>query len=547
MAQEILILTPDHKTRRVSLEGQSLSLGRSHDNDLSYPEDASLSRKHLMLSIDGNRIQVEDLGSKNGTLLNGTRITAPETLSPGDRLIVGHLELTLVEEAASSSVVFVPGSGAEIEPAGTVMTRLADLMSSEATEQQVQPGTPDQRGQAFTSPVVKVLLRAGRELANHRPLAELFPLLLDLSIEAVGAERGVLLILEGGRLVTKAAHGEQFRISETVRDQVLQDKRSLLIKDMQQEEAIREQKSISAQQIQTLICVPLQTEDRVIGLIYVDSRSWVRPFLPDDLNMLTFLGNVAAIRIEQERFAQLERENEQAAVIQRRLLPGGPPAIAGLDVAGHNAPCRTVGGDYYDYIDYKDGRIAVALGDVAGKGMEAALIMSNLHPRVQMLGEEPCDLAEFMSRLDKSLVSQLPLNRFVTFFFCLLDPQKDEMTYCNAGHNPPLIVTPSGELQALQPQGTMLGLLPEIGYTQKQIRFAEGDILAIFSDGVTEAARADDEEFGEDRLAQLLIEHREAPAEETVQTVLKAVSVWTNDAPAEDDVTLVIVRRIPAG
>jgi sigma-B regulation protein RsbU (phosphoserine phosphatase) len=547
MAQELLILTPDHKTKRVSLAGESLSLGRSHDNDLSYPEDASLSRKHLLLQINGDQIQVEDLGSKNGTLLNGARITVPQPLNPGDRLIVGHLELTIVEEAASSSVVFVPGTGAGIEPEGTVMTRLADLLSSEATAQEEQPGTAEQRGEAFTSPVVKVLLRAGRELANHRPLEELFPLLLDLSIEAVGAERGVLLILEGTRLVSKAAHGEHFRISATVRDQVLQDKRSLLIKDMQQEEAFREQQSISAQQIQTMICVPLQTEDKVIGLIYVDSKSWVRPFLPDDLNMLTFLGNVAAIRIEQERFAQMERENEQAAVIQRRLLPSGPPDIPGLDVAGHNAPCHSTGGDYYDYIDYADGRVAVALGDVAGKGMEAALIMSNLQPRVQMLGEEPCNLGEFMSRLDKSLVGQLPLNRFVTFFFCLLDPQRDEMTYCNAGHNPALVVTTSGEVQLLKPSGTMLGLLPDLGYAEERIRFAEGDILAIYSDGVSESARADGEEFGEERLAELLNEHREAPAEETIKTVLEAVSTWTKGAPAEDDVTLVIVRRTAIG
>jgi len=547
MAHELLVVTPDHQTRRVPVKEDNVSLGRAHTNDLCYPEDASLSRRHLLLRRDDEGLWVEDLGSKNGTLLNGTRLTQPQKIHPGDRLIAGHLEITLVDENQDSPVVFVPPTG-EIKPQGTVMTRLADLLSGEATAPLGRPQMPgkaaaeDQR-QAFDSPIVRLMLRAGRELASHRPLDELFELILDLSIEAVGAERGVLLTLEGGRLATKARHGDQFRISATVRDKVLNEKTSLLVRDMAQEEAFREKLSISAQQIHTMMAVPLQTEERVIGLVYVDSRLWMREFTHDDLNMLTFLGNVAAIRIVQERLAQLERENEQAAVIQRTILPGSAPDIPGIELAGHNAPCRTVGGDYYDFIQYNDGRVGVALADVAGKGMSAALMMSSLQARVQLLAEEPKDLGELMSRLDKSLVSSCPSNRFITMFFTLIDPASGEMTYCNAGHNPPLLVRTSGELEWLPAAGTVLGILPDLGYSEQRTRLEPDELLVIFSDGVTESENHDGEEYGDDRLAEAVLALRKMSAAAIVEGVLKSVSDWTGSAPAADDVTLVVAKR----
>jgi serine phosphatase RsbU (regulator of sigma subunit) len=397
--------------------------------------------------------------------------------------------------------------------------------------------------------VVRALVRAGRELAGHRPLDELFKLILDLSIETVGAERGVLMGLEGEQLVPKAVHGDNFRISATVRDRVLQEKNSLLVRDLQQDEAFRQQISISGQQIQTMMAVPLQTEDRVIGLIYVDSRSFVHEFTPDDLNLLTVLANVAAIRIEREHYAEMERIEQrrtqdliQAAEIQRGILPRGAPSIAGVDLAGHNAPCRTVGGDYYDFIPYADGRLAVVLGDVAGKGMSAALLMSNLQARVQTLAEDPHDLSDLMGRLDQGVAINCPDNRFITMFMSVIDPRGADLVYCNAGHNPPLLIRASGDIERLKAVGTALGILPGLSYREESRKFGPGDLLAIYSDGVTEAENPSGEEFGEQRLAELLASNRGAAAEDVVELVLQALDDWTASTPAVDDVTLVVVR-----
>jgi serine phosphatase RsbU (regulator of sigma subunit)/pSer/pThr/pTyr-binding forkhead associated (FHA) protein len=555
MSLELIILTPDHQTRRMSLDGESISLGRAHSNDLCYPEDASLSRKHLHFEKTAEGWVAEDLGSKNGTLLNGERLATKRLLQANDRLNAGHLVITLndPESSSGSGVVFVKGEGPEIHPDATVMTNLEGLLSGDDTAPMTQYAPPakesDKRGQAFNTPVVRALVRAGRELAGDRPLGELFQLILGLSIEAVGAERGVLLALEGDQLVQRAIHGEGFRISTTVRDRVLKEKTSVLVRDLTQDEAFRQQISISEQHIQTIMAVPLQTEDRVIGLIYVDSRSFVHEFTPDDLNLLTVLANVAAIRIEHELFETLRQQEErrtqdliQAAEIQRGILPRGAPKVPGVDLAGHNAPCRTVGGDYYDFITYPEGKVAVVLGDVAGKGMSAALLMSNLQARVQILAEATNDLAGLMHRLDQSIAANCPDNRFITMFFGLIDPATGRVVYTNAGHNPPLLVRATGEVERLEAMGTVLGILPEIGYEEQYCEMRPGDLLAVYSDGVTEAEHPEQGEFGEERLAEMLAQRRDAPAVEIVADVIDAVADWSEAAPPADDITLVITR-----
>jgi len=541
MGLDLIIVTPDHQTRRVPLKGDRISLGRAQDNDLSYPEDASLSRQHCAFERDGEVWWMADLGSKNGTMINETRINGRRQLSPGDRLTAGHLVITLVDtdaEVDAEAVVFVRGSGHDIAPNATVMTSLEGVLTSgDITSPLARMAQPKRRGESFNSPEVQALIRAGRLLADRMPLEELFPLILDHSIDAVGAERGVLMTLEDDRLTSRAVHGEGFRISTTVRDRVLEEKTSLLVRDLQADDAFKQQESIFEQRIHTMMAVPLQTENRVIGLIYVDSRSFVREFTPDDLNLLTVLANVAAIRIEHQRLNEVEEQDRRrtadlhkAAVIQRRFLPAAPPAVKGLDAAGYNAPCYTVGGDYYDFICYADGRIAVVLADVAGKGIEAALLMSNLQAAVQILAEEPPNLKNVMARLDRSVSANCPSNRFITMFFAVFDPAENSMDYCNAGHNPALIIRASGEVEWLKAQGTVLGILPQLGYEARRVAFEPGDMFAVYSDGVTEAESGEGEEYGEERLAELLDVHRSRPAQAVLHAVNETLREWTEDA-----------------
>ncbi len=556
MARILSVYAPDGTKTTLPLEGDRIRLGRSHENELSFPDDTSLSRRHLVLEREGDDWTIRDLGSKNGTHVNALRLAGGRRLVPGDRITAGHLTLAYDDPAAAApgAVVFYPGSEADMPPGATVISSLEGALSGEgmSTASASAGIAPAPRGArpGVDARKVSALIRAGRELNSRRPLSGLFDLILDLSISCVGAERGVLLTVEAEELRVRAVRGEGFRISSAVRDRVLRSRESLLVRDTSLDEALRNRVSISEQNVRTLMAVPLQTSDRVIGLIYVDSASLVSQLGPDDLDILTVLANVAAMRIEHERLIQIEiheklmqQELDGAAAIQRGLLPERAPEIAGLELAGHNAACRTVGGDYYDFFVYPDGKVAVVLADVAGKGMPAALLMASLQASVQAVAQEPGDLAALVSRLDRIVAANCPTNRFVTLFFCVIDPGSGLLRYCNAGHNPPLVVRTDGRIERLEGCGTALGILPELGYESRECSLSHGDLLAAYSDGVTESRDPVREEFGEDRLARLLCEHRAAPAGAILERVTRVLGEWTASAPLEDDLTLVIARR----
>jgi sigma-B regulation protein RsbU (phosphoserine phosphatase) len=543
LPRELLVHTPDGAIRPLLLERDRYTLGRSSANELCYPEDAGLSRQHLALERDADGWTVRDLGSKNGTFVNGVRITTPFTLGKNDRVTAGHIALDFGENslpppADDKTVIFIEGLTPTTSVSTTVATSLKGVLSQ---EKEIEGG-----------PQMRALIRAGRELAGNMPLSELFKLIMNLSVEAVGATRGVLMTLEGTELVVRSALGEGFRISNTVRDRVIKEKTSLLVRDARLDEAFADRMSIVQQQIRSMLAVPLQTDDRVIGLIYLDSPHFIKEFTKDDLSLLTVMANVAAIRIEHTRLAEVEqaerihaKQLEQAAEIQRGLLPVQAPNVPGVDLAGYNAACHTVGGDYYDFLVYPDGRVGLLVGDVAGKGMPAALLMSSLQARVQVLFDDPTDLAALVTRLNRIITSNCPSNRFITFFIGILDPSTGELTYVNAGHNPPLVAHADGSVEKLDGTGLILGILAVATYTQETCTLAPGDALLLFSDGVSEPVRPDsDEEFGEDRLAQNFAKLRNEDAQSIVDAINEQVREFTGGMPLPDDITLVVAKRL---
>jgi serine phosphatase RsbU (regulator of sigma subunit) len=543
MPRQLTIQSPGRETASVPLTGRRLSVGRSSAADLSFPEDAGLSRQHLMFEAEGDDWTVEDLGSKNGAYVNDIPLKSRLVLKPGDRITAGHLAIVYSPEAGLADrnvVVFEAGERNAPSSASTLITSLEGSQQTIVFE----------GGRPKPSAPMQALLRAGLELAENRPLADLFPVILDLAVQAVNAQRGVLMTLEGGELVARAHQGEGFRISTAVRDRVLQDRSSMLVRDAQLDDAFKGRMSIVEQKVHTMMAVPLQTKERIIGLIYVDSPFVMREFTKDDLSLLTVMANVAAARIENARLAEIEqadriiqRDLTQAAEIQRRMLPDQAPQVDGADVAGFNAACRTVGGDYYDFFTHPGGTIGLALGDVSGKGMPASLMAMALHARVQVLAAEPGDLAAFMTRLNKATCANCPSNRFITFFFCVLDARTGGLAFANAGHNPPVIVRASGKAEMLEGGGPPLGILPLARYGEMRAQLEPGDALAIYSDGVTEASNAAQEEFGEERFIQILSRHRAEPAAAMVRAVTAALTEFAAGAPQADDITIVIAKR----
>lgn len=548
----LTIRTPDGKNSNVPLDRTSLVLGRSSSSDLCFADDTGLSRSHMQFELTPNGWVVRDMGSKNGTVLNGHKMGPdPVLLNGGDRVSAGHLIIEFnaspkINSKTANTVVFVERGSEPVTAATTVQASLEGFMGQEKvdpTKTHVMQGNPQ----------LRALVRAARELTSHRPLPEVFEVIMDLSMEAVAAGRGVLMSQEDGDLQVRAIRGEGFQISSAVRDQVLGERKSILVRDTSLEEAFRERKSIVAQQVKSMLAVPLQTNDRVIGLIYLDSPNMVRQFTREDLHLLTIMANIAAIRIEHARLAEVEenerfyaKELSQAATIQRGLLPSGPPDVEGYSICGYNTPCLTVGGDYYDFLSFPDGNIGLIVADVSGKGLPASLMMTSLQASVQVLFEDGRNLAGKVTKLNSAVSRNCPSGKFITFFMGVLNPHTGQFTYCNAGHNPPLVVRANGQVEKLEAGGIVLGILPFSDFDQRSVEIEPGDIIVMYSDGVTEQFAPDkDEEYGEDRLAQVIAANRHLPVSQLVSVVNDSVTAFTHNAPAADDFTLLIARREP--
>jgi serine phosphatase RsbU (regulator of sigma subunit) len=374
----------------------------------------------------------------------------------------------------------------------------------------------------------------------------------------VTAERGAILLLEGGVPHIKASRSHSGdalnRVSRSIARRVIEERVSLLLPNVLEDARFRSEDSILASGIRTAMCAPLwvsaagEGKDSVIGLVYVDSIQHTHAFTDDDLRVLTALANVAAAKIENVRLLEeslekrrLEEDMRMAAEIQTGLLPSAAPRLPGWDLAGSNRPCRTVGGDYYDFALVR-GRLLLALGDVSGKGTGAALLMTVLRAAVRAHWTEPL-LADAVSRINRTVCQNVPSSKYVTFFLASLDPATGRLEFVNAGHNPPILVRASGSAEKLSLGGLVLGIFEDVAYEGGAVELGAGDTLVVYSDGVTETWDPDGEEFGDDKLVALAVASRDKGADALQDAILAEIERFEQGARATDDRTLIVLKR----
>lgn len=298
------------------------------------------------------------------------------------------------------------------------------------------------------------------------------------------------------------------------------------------------------------LAVPLSTGGTVAGILAIGGRASGRPFSDEDREVAATLARQAGTAIENARLQRVrEEKNRQdrelriAREIQESLLPRRPPAVEGFDVAGRSRPCHEVGGDSYDWIPIEGGRLALVVADVAGKGTPASLLMASVHASVQVLAgtAEPARLVE---RLNHFLCSRAPVSRFVTLFYAELDTSSRRLVFVNAGHVPPYRVARDGTVSRLLEGGAALGLIPDASYEVGEIGLEPGDVLAVVTDGVTEAASPEDHEFGDERLCAALRRRPGTSAAEVLDDLVSRVEAWTGSEMFADDLTaLILVTR----
>jgi serine phosphatase RsbU (regulator of sigma subunit) len=522
------------------LEAPSYRVGRAALNELAYPGVVGLSREHLAIEHAGSHWVVRDLGSTNGSFVNGEAVTEPRALRSGDRVTAGQvtLEYRDGEAAVPQTVVFTD------DPSPTTGTTTI----SESLEGLIAENN------AATSRHMQALVTAGRELATHLPLHRLFDLILDLSVEAVGAARGVLMTLENDELHVRSTKGQGLRISSHVRDLVIQERRSLLVRDAMTDSALAGHASIMMSQIRSMMAVPLQTEDRVIGLIYLDSSHFVKEFTKQDLSLLTVMANMAAVRIENARLAEVEqaerlraRELEHAAMIQRSMLPSQfPPFPERTDFDLHAAmvPANEVGGDLFDFFLLDPERLGFVLGDVSGKGVPAALFMAIARTLLRAAAHHEASPGACLTYMNQSLVEQHASGMFVTLFYGILNTRTGVLEYSNAGHNPPYAFSADGNLRPLKERcGPMLGVFEGFKYPTRTTEIQWNESVVVFTDGVTEARNKQGDFYEESRLEAYLAAHAARPVDELVRGLQAEVERFEAGAPRADDITVLALRR----
>ncbi len=562
-----------------------LKAGRGTGNDLVLA-DPSVSREHAEIILDqsGGRaaIQVRDLGSRNGTFINGTQVRDSAVARIGDRLRLGQVELTLSDPSvadapapgdegrrpltsASWSGALPPHSGAE-HPSEVRSARLSgdgQVHASRSVRWEEIESLGGRRDLART--LLDALAETGNLLVRPRPEAELHDALLALVGRVVPARRVVLLLTPPGKTegevlpevrAVRAAREDarELLVSQTLLRTVLQDRTTLLVNDARSDARFREQASIVASDLMSALVAPLFDNERVIGVLYADSDDPRLAFDPEWIRAFTLLANVIAVKLTNARLLENEREQQRmaqelatAARIQREMLPRTLPGIPGYALAARLTPCFEAGGDLYDAQPLAGGRCALSVGDVTGKGMGAALLMSHTLASMRILLEGEPPLGDAVTRLYRQTCQIAPIGNFVTLFLARLDPRTHVLEYANCGHNPPLVFGADGACRELEPTALALGMFPLEMLPPDSLRcatteLAPGELLCIFSDGIPEALRGE-EFFGDERLVESVRRRLEQPVDQILDGVLEDLGGFLGDAPPSDDVTLLLVRR----
>ncbi|HEX6045074.1 MAG TPA: SpoIIE family protein phosphatase [Pyrinomonadaceae bacterium] len=562
---ELIVKYPDRAPDHFPLGRLRITIGRSARNDLCIP-DPFASRVHAEVRREGDEYVLQDLGSANGTLYNGATVEGAIHLTSGGRIQIGETEIIFDDGTYNSGMgatMITDNSGTSL-PEATIALTSSDRTTSglleaiEGARTQPEAVATSVAPKAKQGDLLALISKVGITLLASATLNETLEQIVTLVFEAVPADRCLIMMRDEGsedlrvavaRLRDRVGEVGEIRVSRNVLDEVVIRGKSVLTSDAQHDPRFATG-TVVLQGVRSVLAVPLGVAEKVFGIIYADSPIAEGRFTEDHLKVLTTLASVAAIRVENARLveARLERERFErelalASEIQQRFQPTAPPHITGYELQGISFPCYEIGGDYYDFIEREDGRLVIALGDVSGKGTAAALLMSSLHAAIHAQSASHDSLVATISAVNRYLADNIPANRFVTLFYAELDPESGALSFLNAGHNPPLIVHSAGTVEQLASGGLPLGIKRDAEYREGRTQLQLGDVLVIYSDGVTEAVSPTGEEFGPTRLYEVVQRNVEASAAGIRDRIESSLTKFAQGTSAADDITLVIVKR----
>jgi len=568
------------------LDQPMLTVGRSVTNHIQIV-DRRMSRNHAEIHTNGGRVILRDLGSKNGTLLNGEPVNGSLELHPGDRISFGDTECLFTADdmpGAPPSRPPAPPTDASTTPLPVRMAESSPSSSGFRVIEEHQWGRAKQSVRAGFDPSQGTMIGSVPRGASAEDLKDLtrrldvmyqltdairsvFTLdeLLDRIMEIIQnlmhPDRSYLLLMDAksGELhptVVKSVEGgdkREIHISTSITQRSITEGVAILVSDAAADQRFNASESIIMNRIRTAMVAPMIYKEESLGVIYIDTQSRALAFSNEELEMLTSIANQAAVAIVNARLHsqlveqhKIAREMEIARTIQMNLLPKTYPDLPGYQLSAMSLPAKQVGGDYYDFIKLPDNRIGLAIADVSGKGVSAAILTATT--RSYLLSEtqhKDATLGQALDRINRMIHRDVAGGQmYVTMVLGYLDPTDGSMEYINAGHAYPVLIHPNGQTEFLDVGGVFLGIMEDNNFEFGHTTVPPGGVLVMYTDGVTDILDPDGKSFGNDRFLDLLRDKQHLSAEEIRNSIYQSCLKHRGTADQFDDFTLIVCKRL---
>ena len=543
----LLVINPSGNKQKVSLTCLPFTIGRQADSNLVL-RDNRASRQHARLLQEGADYWVEDLNSRHGVLVNGTRIQQRHRLRNGDEIEFGVLD--------SYKVIFT------LEEA-----ELQKLIDQIGSTTQARSGAPANLGK------LRALVEVARTVQSALSTQAVLAAVVDAALTVTGAQRGFLLLTTDGDLEISVARDQnggtlatsELRVPTKLIWKALGERREMLWMNFDPKVTWQGDRETAALPLRSVVCVPLvhvrpgsnedtmvlDTRADTVGVLYLESRLGATALSAGDRELLQTLAIEAstilenARLLEQDRLRQkMDEELKIAREIQRSLMPRKLPASGWFRAAAASLPSHQVGGDYCDVQQIAAETWAFVVADVSGKGVSSALLASLLQGAFLAGGNAATRMDTLMTQVNHFLVERTEGEKYATLF-CGVLSRDGRLRWSNAGHCPPLLLRKTGEILELQATSMPLGLLAEAEYFVEEWQLSPGDKIVVYTDGVSEAQDAGGQYFEVRRIRQVLQETSGMGCEQTIQTLIQTVESFTEDTPQGDDITAVAMEYAP--
>jgi serine phosphatase RsbU (regulator of sigma subunit) len=551
----LLVLLQGGQAVSHELDGDEILIGRHPDCGVQL-ESSAVSRRHARVFLREGRYAIEDLGSGNGTSVNGQTIETATLLTSQDRIKLGPVLMRFEDGEVADGVA----DGAADDLGATMIG--VSLDGDEATiMSSVDTGAGFGALSVRPEQKLKGVLEISCALAGSVDVESMLPTVLDTLFGIFNqADRGCVLLrdAESGELVPRAmkhrreSEDATVTLSRTIVNKVIDDKAGVLSADASSDSQFEASQSISNLAIRSMMCVPmLGVDGEVAGVINLDTQNPVNQFNNDDLELLQAVAGQAALSYESARLMssfmakqKQDSELEIARGVQEALLPEDLPEVEGYSFFASYDAAQAVGGDYYDAMLLEDGRVWLAFGDVAGKGVPGALIMSRISSCVQTTMSFASSIEEAMAAINNHMCDNAVEGRFVTFVLVIIDPVAHELTLVNGGHMSPMILTPDGSIEEFDTEmvGLPVGVMEDYPFEVVRRPIAEGEIIVIFTDGVDEAMNPSGELYTLERMRSFLLSGPRQ-ADLLGQALLADVREFADGRDQNDDITIMTFGR----